>query len=143
MGVPSGMRLVITPTIYVELTNHGGVTKEALDVALSRANIEVREIAIDLKRAALSEIVPIYSRGQLSNDFVKAINQMADLHILAEAKAAGLPLLTNNINDFHVGAIGGGKLADRAGVHVIQTKVVPKHLPKLGDVMKGIIRKLF
>ena len=66
----------------------------------------MREIAIDLKRAALSEIVPIYSRGQLSNDFVKAINQMADLHILAEAKAAGLPLLTNNINDFHVGRLG-------------------------------------
>jgi hypothetical protein len=142
MGVPSGMRLVITPTVYTELTNHLGVTPEALDVALSRANIEVRDIARDLKTAALKQITPLFSKGSLSKDFVRAVNQMADLHILAEAKAAGLPLLTNNVNDFNVNATGGGKLAQRVGVPVMETKVVPKHLPKLSDVMRGIMRKL-
>jgi RHS repeat-associated protein len=137
LGVPSGTRLVITPTVYEELLNTEGVAKEGLDTALSNARIELRQVTEEALGNAIRVTHGLFNaEHNLSPKLNKAVSQLNDLRILAEAKAVNLPIFTNNVNDFLMNAKGGGKIAERAGVQIIGTKVVPQNLPRLSDVIK-------
>lgn len=72
----------------------------------------------------------------------KIAGQLNDFQVLAEAKAIGLPLITENAADFNIN-IGGRALAKIVGV-TIENKAIgtaTKGLPKLTDIVKAIAKK--
>jgi RHS repeat-associated protein len=140
LGV-SGVKLYITPTTYQELRNTDGVAKEALDAGLKAARIDILSPPPSLVQQAAREIQPLLNVGGINP--AKASRQLMDPVILAEAKAAKMPLFTNNVNDFQRVAAGGGRLAERLGVQVIRTNPTPAGLPRLSTVLKNVVKRIF
>jgi hypothetical protein len=86
----------------------------------------------------------LFNRGGLSPDPKKAANVNTDLKILAEAKALGLNIFSNDLGVFNSTARGGGQLAKRVGVDVIQTGVTPRapnFRARFVDAIRRLIKK--
>jgi hypothetical protein len=146
LGLAPGAHVVITQTVYSEMLRADGVVKAGLDKALERAQIEVRSVSLDALKSVGKELRALVPLGSLPLGNNKKLgSQLADHGILAEAKALNLPIVTMNVKDFVGSAKGGGKLADRLGVRIIESriKVIPKELPYLSTITKKIIQGIF
>jgi RHS repeat-associated protein len=141
LGVPDKYGLVITETVYKELLNTPGISKEGLDKFLqAHGIIKFTPDTLKLFEAA-KEIKNLINVGNLSPDLKKLKGQLNDYAILAEAKALGLPLATNNIKDFKINVKGEGQLFDKLGVQLIATGNLNQFRPKLSDAVKIFVKK--
>jgi predicted nucleic acid-binding protein len=141
LGVPDKYGLVITETVYKELLNTPGISKEGLDKSLQAHGI-IKFTPDTLKLFEVAkEIKNLINVGNLSPDLKKLKGQLNDYAILAEAKALGLPLATNNIKDFKINVKGGGQLFDKLGVQLIATSNLNQFRPKLSDAVKVFVKK--
>ncbi|MEW6732369.1 MAG: fibronectin type III domain-containing protein [Acidobacteriota bacterium] len=143
LGVPADLRLVVTPTVFDEVLKATQTTPAELTQVLDDFGID-RAFPDRVKlTAAVDQVVTVYPKGGLSPKAEKLVNQLNDLQILAEAKALGLPLLTNNLRDFNVAVKGTSVLNEVIGVRVIRTELynVKKPGPRLVDIVKALIRR--
>jgi hypothetical protein len=143
-GLDPGSRVVITPTIYRELLNTEGVNKLGLDKLLQNRGIEVRNVSIEAFKAAVPGVRGLVNLQAISLKNRQLNSTLADYVILTEARVLKLPILTLNTRDFNVTAIGGGLLAERAGVKILSAgkPALPK-AGRLSTITRKIFQKLF
>ena len=146
LGVPSTTRLVVTDIVRQELLNTGGFTSAELDSALAERGLAVARVELGDVVQALTEIVPHLNKGALPLiESPKFGARAADVAILAEAKAIGLPIFTNNVGDFLANAPGGGRLAERVGVDIIRVanlgELKPRLFPRLAESIKRLAQR--
>jgi RHS repeat-associated protein len=136
-GVPSGAQLVVTDTIIDEVASKTGVSRDSLVKSVNRLNIRIQNPAADKLAAASKEAGNLFS-GTLPKDLRKAGNTLTDLKIIAEAKALGIGLFSNDAGVFHSTAKGGGTLAKRLGVAFQKTIVSPRAPDFKGRLIRAI-----
>ncbi|MCI0563135.1 MAG: RHS repeat-associated core domain-containing protein, partial [Nitrososphaera sp.] len=125
-GVPTGTQLVVTDTIIDEIASKTGIARDTLASAAGKLRIDIRNPAADKLAAATKEISGLFPSGNLPKDPKKLGNTLTDLKIIADAKALGIGVLSNDTGVFQATVKGGGTLAKRLGVGFHRTTVPPK-----------------